>query len=170
MNLPSWDLFLTLFFIIGIVYGFILQKDKVVITLISAYVALVVTSILTGPVGDFFAGNKTVANQMFIKSNASPFTISTLVFILTTALVSTKSGLAGKDSGGILSPIELLGYSFLNTALILSSIISFMPESQQLAFESSSKIARFLIQYHTWWVILPVALLVVTGFLHKSGE
>lgn len=168
LTLPTWDLFLTLFFIIGVVYSFILQKDKVVVTLIAVYVALVVTSVLVTPVGEFFSGDRTILNRIFIKSNTNPFTISTLVFILTIALVSTKSGLAGKNSGGMLSPIELLAYSVLNTSLILSSILFFMPEGQRMAFDASSRIAHLLISYREYALLLPVALLIVSGFLHKN--
>lgn len=170
LSLPTWDLFLTLFFVIGVVYSFIMQKEKVVVTLVSVYVALVVTSLLVMPIGEFFTGDRTVLNQLFIKSNLSPFTVATIVFIAVIALVSSKSGLIGKNSGGILSPIELFAYSVLNTALILSSILYFMPEAQRLAFDASSKIAHLLIQYHTYIVILPVALLIVSGFFHKSSD
>lgn len=167
-NLPTWDLFLTLFFVIGVAYSFLLQKDKVIVTLLSVYVALVLTSVLVAPIGDFFAGDRTILNQLFIKSSASPFTIATVVFALTIILVSTKSGLAGKDSGGALSPLELLGYSVLNTALILSSILFFMPEAQRDGFDTTSKIAHLLITYRLWILVLPVALLITTGFLHRS--
>jgi len=163
MNVPSWDLIITLFFIITIAYGFILQRDKTVITLISVYVALVLVQILTGPIQEFFAGDKTIFGQLFIKSSASPFTIQVVLFASIIALVSAKSGLSSKGENSI-SPLELFGYSFLNAALIISSIFYFMPEVTRAHYADISKLANFVISYHTWWIVLPIILLVVTGW------
>lgn len=162
-TMPSWDLIITLFFIVAIAYGFILQRDKTVITLISVYVGLVVVQVFAGPLQDFFAGEKTVFGQLFIKSSASPFTIKTLLFAAIIALVSAKSGLSSKGESSI-SPLEIFGFSFLNAALIISSIFFFMPEGTRLTFIESSRLANFLISYHTWWIILPVIMLIVTGW------
>lgn len=162
--MPTWDLFLTLFFIIGVAYGFILQRDKTVVTLISVYVALVITSVLADPFLAFFAGEKTFIGQFFIRANVSPFTLQIVIFAAVIALVSAKSGLAGKESSGLMSPVEVFGYSLFNTALIISSIFFFMPEAMRAGFDETSKIAHYLIQYHTWWMVLPVALLIFTGF------
>src|SRR3990167_91994 len=162
-TMPSWDLIITLFFIVAIAYGFILQRDKTVVTLISVYVALVVVQVFAGNLQDFFAGEKTILGQLFIKSSASPFTIKTLLFAAVIALVSAKSGLSSKGESSI-SPLEIFGFSFLNAALIISSIFSFMPEGTQAAYSGSSRLASFIINYHVWWIILPVVLLIVTGW------
>ena len=168
--LPTWDLFITLFFIIGIAYGLILQRDKTILTIISTYVALVVVTTVSPMIHKLLVGEQTIMGQVFIKSNTNLFTVKTILFILVIALVSGKSGLSGKDSGGVLSPIELFGYSFLNTMLIISSIFSFMPDATRENFISTSKFASIIMQYEMWWVILPVVLLIVTGFMHKNGD
>ena len=167
MNLPSWDLIITLFFIVTLAYGFIMQRDKTVITLISVYVALVIVQVMAEPIQEFFAGEKTVLGQLFIKSSASPFTIKTILFAAIIALVSTKSGLSSKGESSI-SPIEIFGFSFLNAALILSSVFYFMPEATRDGYAEMSRLANFIINYHTWWIVLPVILLIITGW--KKSE
>jgi len=167
MSVPSWDLIITLFFIVTIAYGFILQRDKTVVTLISIYVALIIVQTLSGPIQEFFAGEKTVFGQLFIKSSASPFTISVLLFAAVIAIVTAKSGLSSKGESSI-SPIEIFGYSFLNAALIISSIFYFMPEVTRVHYADISKLANFIINYHTWWIVLPLVLLIVTGW--KKGD
>lgn len=162
-TLPTWDLFITLFFIIGVAFGFILQRDKVVLTTISIYVALVITQTLAEPVLQFFAGDRAILNQVFIKGINNAFAVQATIFTLVIAIVTTKSGLEGKGSGGILSPLELLGYSFLNTALIMSSFFFFMTEEARIAFSEGSKLAHFVIGYHTWWTLLPIILLIALG-------
>lgn len=166
-GVPSWDMFLILFLIMGIAYGVMLQRDKVVVTMISIYVALVVTAIIFPSVQQFFAGEKAILNQVFIKSNANSFTIQTVLFLAIIAVVTAKSGLSGHDEG--VSPFAIFGFSFLNIALILSSILFFMPEVQREGIVAGSKIARFFVDYRIWWLILPVVLLIFTGW-SKSKE
>lgn len=167
-TLPTWDLFITLFFIIGVAYGFILQRDKVVLTTIAIYVALVITQTLTDPILQFFAGDRAILNQVFIKGVNNAFAVKSVLFAIVITVVTTKSGLDGKSSGGLLTPVELLSYSFLNTALITSSIFYFMPEASRIAFAESSRLAAFVINHNTWWVILPIVLLIALGI--KRGD
>lgn len=163
-TLPSWDLFIGLFFIIGLAYGFILQRERIVATLMSVYAALVVSAILVEPIGQFFQGDKTLFNQIWIRSNTSPFTIHLTVFILIIVLLSAKGGLSGTKGRGAMSHIEVLLYSALTTALIVSSIFSFVPEATREAYVASSKVVEFLVTHQQWWIIGPVIAMVVFGF------
>ncbi len=168
-TLPSWDLFITLFFIIGLAYGFILQRERIVATMMSVYAALVVSDLLVEPIGQFFQGDKTVFNQIWIRSNTSPFTIHMVLFILIIVLVSAKGGIGNNRSRGmVMSHIEVLLYSALTTALIVSSIFNFLPEATQATYAEGSKLVKFLIQYHNAWIGVPVASLVLFGFMRHG--
>jgi hypothetical protein len=145
-----------------------LQRDKVVLTTIAAYVAIVVTGALTNPILQFFSGERPIMNQVFIRGINNPFIIQTAIFAIVVAIVTTKSGLDEKGSNGILSPIELLGYSILNTALIMTTVFGFMPEETRNGFSSTSKLANILITHNLWWILLPIALLIVLGM--KKGD
>lgn len=165
MPTPSWDLFLTAFFIAGTAYGMMLQRERTVVTMLAIYVALVLTGMLADPIAQFFAGEKTILNSFFIRSQASPFTIQAGVFVGLIVLVTTKSGLSGdRDSGGLLSPLEVFSYSFLNTALIVSTILSFMPEEARASIAASSNMASYLMGHELWWVILPIIALLFFGW------
>lgn len=168
MPAPSWDLAITVFFLIGIVFGYILQREKIVATLVSTYIALVVTQIFAGNVFDFFHGNKLMFDQVWIRANTSPFTVRILVFIAVIALLSAKGGIGGTKSKGLLSPIETLIVSFLTTGLILSSIFFFMPPETRDAFMNASRFASFIIRYYPFWIITPVIGLIVLGFVRKT--
>ncbi len=56
MTLPTWDLFITLFFLIALAYGFILGRGRIVIILVITYVAFVVTLETGSFVYNFVAG------------------------------------------------------------------------------------------------------------------
>ncbi|OGD63081.1 hypothetical protein A3A71_03790 [Candidatus Berkelbacteria bacterium RIFCSPLOWO2_01_FULL_50_28] len=167
---PSWDLFLTIFFIVSIGYSFVLQRDKVVVTLLAIYAGIVVATVIGPSAQDFFQGNKTVGDQLFVKANASPFSVSAGLFILTTIVVSVRSGLGrgGSSSSSKLSAFELALFSFLNSALILTAIFSFMDKEAATQFAAHSRIARIFIDRELWWTIAPIIALVATGGLGKS--
>lgn len=171
MPTPSWDLAITVFFVLGAAFGYILQRDKIIATLLSVYVGLIVTQAFAGNLQDFFQGDKTLFNQIWIRSNTNPFTIRVVIFMAVIMLLSAKSGISGgKSKSGILSPLEIIAYSILTTGLILSSIFYFMPIESREALMATSKMARLVINNYTWWILLPVALMIGTGFMHKSSS
>lgn len=166
---PSWDLFLAIFFVVSIGYSFVLQRDKVIVTLLAIYAGIVMANVLGAPMQDFFNGDKTVANQLFIRANASPFSIQSGVFLLTVILVSVRSGLGvGSSSRSRLSAFELGIFSFLNSALILAAVFSFMAPEAQQQFAENSRIARVVINKEVWWMIAPLIALIATGGLGKG--
>lgn len=170
MPAPSWDLAIVVFFLIGVSFGYILQREKIVATLLSVYVALVVTQVFSGNVLSFFQGDKVLFNQVWVRSGSSPFTIRVVIFMLVIMLLSAKGGITGSRSKGIFSPIEIIGFSFLTTALILSSIFYFMPPESREAFMASSRMATFVIKYYPWWVVTPVVVLIGLGFFRRASS
>lgn len=167
-SLPSWDLFITLFFIIGLAYGFILQREKIVATLMSVYAALMVSQLLVDPVGQFFKGDKTLFNQIWIRSDTSPFTIRMVLFALIIVMLSAKGGIGGSRGRGAISHLEVLVYSALTTVFIVSSIFSFLPEPTRDAYAASSKLVDFIISHHDWWILIPVGALIFFGLQRHS--
>ncbi len=167
-TVPSWDLFLVIFFIVSIGYGFVLQRDKVIVTMLAVYAGIVMANVFGGPLQSFFQGDKTIGNQLFIKANATPFTVQAGVFILVTILVSMRSGLGRSGSRSTLSTFELVVFSFLNSALILTAIFSFLDPAARDHFAETSKIARMFITHQTWWTLAPIIALVATGGIGKS--
>jgi len=167
-TVPSWDLFLGIFFVVSIGYSFVLQRDKVIVTLLAIYAGIVMANVLGGPLQGFFTGDKTVANQIFIKANANPFSIQAGIFILTTVLLSVRSGLGGRSQSNALSTFELGLFSFLNSALILAAVFSFLPPETKQHFLDTSRIARVIINKEVWWYVAPLIALVATGGLGKG--
>lgn len=171
-TVPSWDLFLTIFFIVSIGYSFVLQRDKVVVTLLAIYAGIVIANIAGVPLQQLFNGEKTVADSLFISANASPFSVQTGVFLLTVIIVSVRSGLGSSRSSsgsrGKLSTFELGLYSFLNTALILAAVFSFMAPEAQTKFAETSRIANMIITREVWWFVAPLIALAATGGLGRS--
>jgi hypothetical protein len=143
-----------------------MQREKVVITMISAYAGIVITELLSPMIEKFFLGDAAVGS-IFIKANVSPFTIQTAIFIGVIVLITTRGGMIGR-ARGLLLPVEVMGYSVLNSALILSTILFFLPEDARNQLSADGKLTRLIIEHHTWWLILPVLALIVAGFRKNS--
>lgn len=167
MQLPSVDVFIGLFFLFGVAYGLIFQREKIITTLCSVYVGIVVAENFSGTVFQFFNGNKVVANQLWIKSNASVATISIVLFLSTILLISAAISVR-RRSDSTSSPFDSVLYSVLAVALILSSILTFLPEASRAHYLEISAVARYLFNFKTLLVILPPIVLVITGFRSKN--
>jgi hypothetical protein len=159
---PSWDLFITLFAIIIVAYGVIMAREKIIVTLISAYVGLVVAKVWGSTIFDFFNGNKTILDKVWIRSSASLFMVQLILFGATVGVLSYRSALSAKEGKG-LSTIEYLVYSLLTAGLVISSILSFMPSEQQSTIINSSRLGNLVMGHQTWWIILPIIMMVFTG-------
>jgi hypothetical protein len=170
MPTPSWDLAITVIFLVGIAFGYILQRDKIVATLLGVYAGLIMTQAVSGTVQNFFQGDTTLFNQVWIKANTNPFTVRALVFFATILLVSTKANISGGKAKGILSPMEIVIYSILTTGLVLSSVFHFMPQDSITAFTMTSRMAKLVINNYTWWIILPMIFMFVSGWLHRDSS
>lgn len=166
MPLPTWDVFIGLAFIIGIAYGFILRREKTITTLCSTYIGIVIATNFSSYLFELFNGNKYIANQIWIKSNASLSTVSIITLLISSFLIAGAIN-STKSKAGDISPFEVFIYSALNIALIVAMVIGFLPEGTRAAVLSSSKVGSFIYNWRTAWVILPPLALIILNFRRK---
>lgn len=166
MPLPTWDVFIAIAFALGIAYGFILRREKTITVLCSTYIGIVIASNFSEYLYELFNGNKFIAGQIWIKSNASLSTISISTLLIASFLISGAINSSSNKAGDI-SPFEVFIYSALNVALIVSSIIGFLPDTTRDSIITSSRVASIIHTYRTAWVILPPAALIFLNFKRK---
>lgn len=155
---PTWDLFIILFFVITVfLYGMSLGRDRIVVILVSIYMALAVVS--NAPflahlnasvkIGDFFAFKITAFLGLFVL----------LFFLLSrSALLHTFGNLA---SGNWL---QVMIFSTLHVGLLVSITLSFLPKEAAGLLAPmtreifASETARFA------WIVAPiVAMSILRG-------
>ena len=165
-QLPSVDIFIGLAFVIGIAYGFILKRDKSITTLCSVYMGWVIASSFSDQVFKFFNGNATIANQVWIRSNASLSTISIVIFLLSILFISGAINSTASRSSDI-SPLEVIIYSGFTMALILSTILIFLPTAASQHYLEVSRVAKILVNYRTIFVVGAPIMIVLLNFRKK---
>ena len=166
VKFPSWDLIIIVCFIVGVAYGFVLRREKTLSILASIYISYLVTLTWGQWVIDFFQGKRVFLNQAWVKSDISPFTINSILFLIIfillvgfTSFATTKTKISG---------FAVILQSFFSVGLGLSAVISFLEPDQKAILFESSKFAPLVWQYHNYWILLPVIILIFMGI--RYGE
>ena len=165
-KIPSADVFIGLFFLVGVAYTLLLRREKAVATLAATYMALVVTNTFGQTIFEFFNGNKVVANQIWIKSSASLTTVMIATFGLGIFFLSGAISNHFRKSDSTTTQVVIL--SALNIALIISSIFSFMAPDMRTHYLVGSYVAQVIVQNNLIWVVLPPIALIVLGFMRRD--
>lgn len=156
---PSWDLFIVLFFIIaGFLYGLSLGRDRVIVILVSIYMALAVVN--TAPYIGSFQADIGLSNVFVLRISAFLGVFIALFLLLArSALLQT---IANSDTKGAWWQVML--FSFLHVGLLISIVLSFLPSS---AAEGLAPATRSIFVSETGkflWIVGPiVAMALVKG-------
>lgn len=160
-SIPSWDLFIGLFFIIAVVlYGLALGRDRILVILLSIYIALAITSNLP------FITERTAEKFGF----GTVFVLKIVVFsaaVVFLFFLFSKIGFFSSFTQTA-SIFHVGMFSVLHVGLLISIILSFLPETAIETLASFTRtlfisdLAKFL------WILAPI----VAMFLVKksSGE
>ena len=165
VNSPSWDLFIFLFFIIAVfIYGFTLGRSRIMVLLVSTYMALAVIHVATVPGGVFgpdfgaTAGSLTVGSSPFFIVQITAFVGMMLLIFFFLANSALRKGLAAEDVQG--KAWQIIVFSILHAGLLIASVLSFLPPARRAALLDltqgmfASETAVFL------WTLLPIIFMM----------
>jgi len=154
---PNWDTFILLLFIIGaLLYGLSLGRDRVIVILVSVYMALAVVA--NAPVlRDLNLLQLSVNDNFVLKIGFFLGMFVALFFMLSrSALLKTIGG-----NGGSGSWWQTIIFSILQVGLLISITLSFLPP------EISGNLTQFTrdIFLSYWgksaWMVLPVVFMAI---------
>jgi len=168
---PTWDLVLIVFFVASVIYGFLMGKDKIMVTILGAYVGLVIANQWGARVFEVVSQQSGVLDTGWMHGNLSVFIVKVALFSLVLLIVALRSGwLTGILGGnaGVMGLAIPLVYGILSAALIAASILDFLPEETRQQVIEKSSLAAPLVAYYSWWLILPVILILVSGWFSKE--
>lgn len=174
MNIaPSWDLFISIFFIVAIMYGIALGRERSVANVIATYIALVVANVggnfINTYMGSSAAAN--VGNAISVTANTSPFALKAGIFGIVVLLLIVKGDFVKKadTSHAGFGSILLAGfYSFLAAGMLVNSIMSFLGDSMRTELLEQSQVLNQIVSYHVGWMVVPTLLMIFLGFRKKE--
>lgn len=155
----------------SVIYGFLMGQEKVIVTLLGAYVGLVVANQWGASAYSLITGQDMVLSTEWIEGNISIFTVKVALFVLALLIVAVRGGALGYSLAGGRGLLGLgvqLGYSLLSAALVAGSILQFLPEETKTQITEGSLVAGPLVTHYAWLLILPVLLMAITGFLNRG--
>jgi len=156
---PSWDLVLMIFFMVSLLYGLLL-RERVVVTLLGAYAAVLITEHWGEAIYKLLSQGPLSGSQ----ENLSIFTVQLVLLVAILLVVSLKGGILIHPASvgrGLIAHLVMALYGLLAAALIASAVIGFLPPATQEILLESSNLARFISSHTTWWLILPIILMLV---------
>ena len=170
---PTWDLFIIIFFIIAIVFGIAMGRERSMVGIIAAYMGLVVSNVWGNSIYNMMGGGvgTQMGSALSFSATASPFFIKAAIFILVLVLLIIKGDFlkrAVTSHAGVGSILASGLYSFLNAGIIIIALVSFLGDSQRTDLLTQSHFINLIQQYQVWWMVLPVVLIVVLGFKEKE--
>lgn len=158
---PSWDLFIVLFFLIAaFLYGFSLGRSRIIVILVSIYMALAVVNAAPyfGP-----AATEINFNNVFVLRITSFIGIFVVLFFLLSRSALLKA-IAPTDEGG--SWWQVMLFSFLHVGLLISVTLSFLPGDaiNQLALITKQIFVGDTPKFI--WIVAPIVAMIV---IRKRG-
>jgi hypothetical protein len=151
----------------GISYGFILQREKILATILAVYVGWAVANVWAKPVFGLLTGRTVLMDQLWFKTDLTLFHVQVGLFVVIVVLLALKGDFADitRRIGGSSSPLIVLAYSFLNAGLVLSIIFSFMGPRAMHYLERVSHLGNLVIDYKNWWIVAPAVIMIIAGFM-----
>ena len=154
---PTWDMFIILFFIIAaFLYGLSLGRDRIIVIMVSIYMALAIVS--TAP---FLGPSTTIALNTPVVIKISVFLgmfVLLFFFLSRSALLRT---IASSDDKG--KWYQVLIYSILHIGLLVSVTLNYLPAG---AVEKLAPMTRAVFatpNARFAWIIGPIIAMVLFG-------
>lgn len=147
-----------------------MQRERIVVTIVSAYIALVVSQMFWPSVFGFFHGDNPLLGRYFVRASFTESQVQIGLFVLAMILISTKAGIDAEKGKGWLSTFELLTLSAAAGALIATTILGYLPEDVRVSLAEQSRFVFYLVHYHNLLLIAPIAALVGLGFYKGRGD
>lgn len=162
-NSPSWDLFIYLFFLAAaFVYGFTLGRSRIVLLIISTYMALSVIYAATLP-GGFFAStgtqNLTVGASPFFIVQITAFVGAMLLIFFFLTGSALRRALNVDDVQGKWWQIILL--SLAHAGLLIAAIMSFIPEIQRTSLLGTTQTLFASNKALFFWTLAPILMMML---------
>ena len=158
---PTWDIVLVFALLAaGFFYGISAGKRRIAATILYSYVALTVSLAL--PVERWF-GYSDALDIFFIRAGAF-----LAFFILLAFLLGSRRGRGGFAPASSWWQIFLL--SFLQVGLLIHLIIQFLPQEKIKFLAPLTKNIFANPSLHVWWLVVPIAILVILRRFESREE
>ena len=161
MHFLTWDSAIIAALGLLLSYSLLIRKHRALATLVSLYIGYLMATVWGDRVVEFFAGDRVFLNQVWIKSNASPFAIDSILMLLVAFLLSSFIKLGGRRSR--YSVLEVSVYASCSLAVAVMFMLSFMTPPMRDHVLASSRIVPYIYQWREWVLVVPIFAIIIFG-------
>jgi hypothetical protein len=160
---PNWDLFIILFFVVAaFLYGLSLGRDRVIVILVSIYMALAIVN--TAPYLNSFTAEISFNNASIFKVTIFLGIFIILFFLLSrSALLKT---IASSDSPG--RWWQSILFSFFHVGLIISILMAYLPKDVVSHVSEGMRNLFISDPAKFFWLVAPIVVMVLIRKNKKS--
>jgi hypothetical protein len=169
----SWNIFFAFCVLVAVLYGFILQRNKIILTLVNVYIGLAVV----GVVGPGFNNllqklGETMLNGQLAGKFFSLFLTQTFLFVAIIIILTVRSEHAKALTDVKVSHPMILSflYSILFALIVCTTIVSFLTPELQANIVSQSSVLGWFLSYKSWWIVLPVVMMIISSYFIVPTE
>ncbi|MSU75979.1 hypothetical protein EXS54_00670 [Patescibacteria group bacterium] len=156
VNSPSWDLFIFLFFIVAtFVYGFTLGRSRIMVLLISTYMAIAL--VRTAP---FLLGTQdtTIGSSPFFVIQITAFIGVMLLIFFFLANSGLRRAFAANDIQG--KAWQIIGFSIMQAGLMVATVLSFIPAAERAGLLGATQSLFITPTALFFWTLAPIVLMM----------
>ncbi len=179
--IPTWDLFVIVFFIIIIAYSYIIGRNNTIKVILASYIAILASNGL----GNVF--NQFLASRPFINFMPENYGVSSIavfkisIFIVITLLLVLKGAfnvsIAGQKTR-LMALFMNLVYGFLSAGLIVSTLMIYLTEDALSVAENVGNVVTLstnieflspvistMVKNYSLWFSMPAIVFMISSFL-----
>lgn len=153
---PSWDLFIILFFVVAaFLYGLSLGRDRIIVILVSLYMALAIVN--TAPYINNFTAEINFNNASIFKVSVFLGLFIILFFLLSrSALLNT---IAASESQG--RWWQSIIFSFFHVGLMLSILMTYLPKDVMSNVSENMRNLFISDPAKFFWLVTPIVMMML---------
>ena len=179
--LPTWDLFILVFFAIIIAYSFIIGRNSTLKIIISTYIAILTADGFGNIVDKFILSENPVIDIVTAANTGSLVILKILIFVLVIVLLAVRGSFfvaTGIEKSVIVSIATTGAFGFLSAGLIIATILVYISGggfmgvtagATGIDISSNSELARMMTENYNLWFSLPALAFVVASFVGEKG-
>lgn len=180
--LPTWDLFIVVFFAIIVAYSFIIGRDATLKIIISSYIAILAADGLGNLFNYFFLTDKFSPALFYTSNPDSLIILKILIFVCAIVLLTIRGQFVvttGRESSWLIRLALTGSFGFLSAGLIVATILVYISGGSFLAeapvqtgmdIVSSSPLARLMTENYNLWFALPAIAFVLASLTGPNSK
>jgi len=178
--LPTWDLFILVFFAIIIAYSFIIGRNSTLKIVIATYLAILTADGFGNLLDQYFLTPASIADPTSIFGPESLIIFKILIFVLVILLVTVRGSFfvaMDRERSIIINLVTTGAFGFLSAGLIISTILVYISggvfvgnaiAAAGVDITADSLLAGLMTENYDIWFALPAVAFVVMSFV--GGE